>query len=104
MHASQLNVYLPDDILLRQELESVANDSKGRFQIWYTVDRVDPTTQIESWKYSTGFISKSMVEERLTVKGGTTQYMMCGPPAMIKFACVPALTELGLCEKDWVIF
>ena len=38
-----------DDILCRETLEQLQEEHKGRFKVWYTVDR--PT---DSWKYSSG--------------------------------------------------
>lgn len=70
-----------DDILVRPELEALAKAHPSRFQLHYTVDRAP-----DGWKYSTGFISKEMIEEYLfSPKAGTmTQIFMCGPPPMIK--------------------
>jgi NAD(P)H-flavin reductase len=92
----------PDDILVRDELEALAKDYPDRFQLWYTVDRV-PDDKQKEWTYSTGFISREMIERHAHYSTGKTQYVMCGPPPMIKFACVPALQELGLSEQDWVV-
>jgi len=94
----------PNDILVREELETMVKEYPDRFSVWYTVDRVDAAA---SWKYDKGFISKTMIEQHCLFENGQkgqTQVFMCGPPPMIKFACLPALTELGFTEKDWVIF
>lgn len=90
-----------DDILVREELESLAQTYPTRFKLHYTLDR--PPT--EGWAYSTGFINTDMVKDHLLLNGGTgantsTQVLMCGPPPMIKFACIPALEELGLGESQ----
>lgn len=71
-----------------------------RFSLHYTLDN-PPST---GWKYSEGFINKEMIEKHLLVKGKKQQFLMCGPPPMIKFACIPALKELGFDEKDHVTF
>ncbi|GKY92915.1 hypothetical protein MPSEU_000260500 [Mayamaea pseudoterrestris] len=97
----------PDDVLLKEELDDLARKFPNRFSIWYTVDRVGDD---EKWKYSVGFINKVMIEEHCwfdkdnNSKHNKTQVFMCGPPPMIKFACIPALKELGCSENDWVIF
>lgn len=96
----------PDDILVRDELEALARDFPDRFQLWYTVDRLPDNAGAEQWTYSTGFIGRDMIERHAhygSNGGGKTQYVMCGPPPMIKFACLPALQELGLSEQDWVV-
>lgn len=81
-----------DDILLRNELELLAEEYPNRFKIHYTVDRPPA-----GWKYSTGFINKDMLEKSMpkAASDGSSQILMCGPPPMIKFACIPNLTELG---------
>ena len=82
--------------------ERVLHLPKIRYYVslWYTVDRAE-----KDWKYSEGFITKAMVEEHLMFDSDApTQFFLCGPPPMIKFACTPALKELGYSEKDWVVF
>eukprot|EP00123_Amoebidium_parasiticum_P014321 comp22441_c0_seq2/m.33703 comp22441_c0_seq2/g.33703 ORF comp22441_c0_seq2/g.33703 comp22441_c0_seq2/m.33703 type:complete len:115 (-) comp22441_c0_seq2:557-901(-) len=78
-----------DDILLRTELETLAKDNP-RFKLWYTLDRPG-----DNWKYSKGFVTKEMIKENIPAAGNDTVILLCGPPAMIKFACLPALQELG---------
>lgn len=89
-----------NDILVRDELEALAEQFPSQFSLWYTVDKsITPT-----WKYDTGFITKEMIEQHGLFPSGKTHIFMCGPPPMIKFACLPALTELGYTDKEWVIF
>jgi cytochrome-b5 reductase len=91
-----------DDILVREELESLAKEFPDRFKLHYTLDR-PPTV----WNYSTGFINKDMVMDHVLKGGahdGSTQVLMCGPPPMLKFACIPALEELGLDESKQFSF
>ncbi|XP_065836094.1 NADH-cytochrome b5 reductase 3-like [Oscarella lobularis] len=78
-----------DDILLRPELEKIAADNPN-FKLWYTLDRPP-----EDWKYSSGFVSEEMIREHLPPAGASTQILMCGPPPMIKYACLPNLEKLG---------
>nr|CAI5817147.1 unnamed protein product [Callosobruchus analis] len=78
------------DILLRDELEDVAKKFPDRFKFWYTLDRAD-----EGWKYSQGFIDETMIKEHLYPASPETLTLMCGPPPMIKFACMPNLEKLG---------
>jgi cytochrome-b5 reductase len=97
-----------DDVLVRHELEALHLQFPHRFLLWYTVDRIDEAKQSnpeEAWEYDVGFIGTAMVEKRLLFEEREgTQFFMCGPPPMIKFACLPALQELGYAEKDWVVF
>lgn len=86
------------DILLREELEELA-DQHSNFQLWYTVDR-----STEGWKYSSGFVNDEMISGHLPPPGAKTQILMCGPPPMIKFACLPNLDKLGYSKDMYVAF
>ncbi|KAB7499805.1 NADH-cytochrome b5 reductase 2 [Armadillidium nasatum] len=79
-----------NDILLRPELEEVANSHPNKFELWYTVDR--PT---EGWKYSSGFVDDKMISDHLFPPSVDTLVLMCGPPPMVNFACIPNLDKLG---------
>lgn len=79
-----------DDILLRAELEAVQKEHPDRFKLWYTVDR--PT---EGWTYSSGFINAEIIEKALFPPADDNLVLLCGPPPMINFACLPNLDKLG---------
>jgi len=85
-----------EDILLRKELESIPKD---RFHLHYTLDR--PPAE---WKYSSGFINEEMCKNHLPSPSDDTMLFVCGPPPMIKFACIPAFTALGFKENQWFSF
>mmetsp|Transcript_1785 Transcript_1785/g.2495 ORF Transcript_1785/g.2495 Transcript_1785/m.2495 type:complete len:316 (+) Transcript_1785:304-1251(+) len=91
-----------DDILVREELENLAKEYPNQFKLHYTVDKAPS----DDWKYSVGFVTKDMIDAHLPKKqsNGHTQIYMCGPPPMIKFACLPALQELGFVENEWFVF
>ena len=104
------------DILLREELEGTERES-SQFSLWYTLDRPDEGTTSHKhrkskfflsisvgWKYSSGYISADMISEHLPPPGANTQILMCGPPPMIKFACLPNLEKLGYTEDMYVAF
>nr|CAG4651253.1 EOG090X0BKI [Simocephalus serrulatus] len=82
------------DILLREELEEAVAEHPGRLKIWYTVDRPS-----EGWKYSSGFVSAEMIATHLYPPAEDTFVVMCGPPPMINFACIPNLDKLGYSPK-----
>jgi len=91
-----------EDILVREELELLAKEFPIRFHLHYTLDR--PPTD---WKGSKGFVNKEMVENHVLMDNKeikATQVLMCGPPAMLKFACEPALKELGFDENNYFAF
>jgi Na+-transporting NADH:ubiquinone oxidoreductase subunit NqrF len=58
----------------------------------------------EGWQYSTGFINEDMVKEHLLPAGPDSIVAMCGPPPMIKFACIPNLEKVGYKEEQMVQF
>ena len=88
-----------DDILLREELERVEKENSDRFSLWYTLDR-----PMENWKYSKGFVNDKMIDEHLPKAKDYSVVLMCGPPPMIKFACVPSLEKLGFSENQYFAF
>ncbi len=92
-----------DDILVREELEDAVSRYGGRFKLHYTVDRPPEGGR---WIYSTGFITKEMIRDHLPgpEDDGSTQILMCGPPPMVKFACLPNLEALGYKKTDYFVF
>merc|ERR1712000_58776 len=78
------------DILVRDMLEKLQRENPDRFKLWYTLDRPD-----SDWKYSTGFINRDMIAEHMPKAGDDTVILMCGPPPMIKFACIPNFESEG---------
>uniref|UniRef100_A0A915IBK5 Cytochrome-b5 reductase n=1 Tax=Romanomermis culicivorax TaxID=13658 RepID=A0A915IBK5_ROMCU len=80
------------DILLRQELELLNDQHPERFRLHYTLDR--PPT--ENWSYSRGFINIDMLFDHMPKPDDEeTLILLCGPPPMIDFACLPSLDKLG---------
>ncbi|KAL3784733.1 hypothetical protein ACHAW5_001600 [Stephanodiscus triporus] len=91
-----------DDILVREELEGTLSTFGGWFKLHYTVDHLPEG----GWKYSTGFITKEMIQTHLpaSASDGSTQILMCGPLPMVKFACIPNLEALGFKKTDYYVF
>jgi len=83
-----------EDILCKDLLDALEKDD--RVQIWYTLD-LKPAS---GWKYSIGFINEDMIKEHLPPPSDTTVIFMCGPPPMIKFACMPNLGKAGHKEAN----
>jgi len=84
-----------DDILLRNEIEQLAEQNPDQIKFWYTVDK-----STADWKYSTGFIDANMIEKHLPAADDKTGIFMCGPPPMINFACKPNLDKLNHKESN----
>ncbi|NXS59449.1 NB5R3 reductase, partial [Brachypteracias leptosomus] len=78
------------DILLRSQLEEIQVQNPGRFKCWYTLDRAP-----ENWDYSQGFVNQEMIRDHLPPPQNDTLILMCGPPPMIQYACLPNLDKLG---------
>ena len=93
----------PADVLLRPELDAWAKEYPDRVKVWYTVDKVPEGT---TWPYSVGFIDEAMVKEHMPAPGlnGESFVGMCGPPPMIKFACIPNLEKVGFTAFDYMSF
>lgn len=79
-----------DDILLRDDLDVLAAKHQEHFKVWYTLDRAADT-----WKYSVGFVNDKMIADNLFPPAADTLTVMCGPPPMINFACLPSLEKLN---------
>ncbi|XP_033645829.1 NADH-cytochrome b5 reductase 3-like isoform X2 [Asterias rubens] len=94
--ADKCNVWLlfanqtEKDILLRPELEEISKEHGDRFKLWYTLDRPD-----EGWEYSSGFVNEDMLRDHMPPPSSDTLVLMCGPPPMINYACLPNLEKLG---------
>uniref|UniRef100_A0A8C0FQ50 NADH-cytochrome b5 reductase n=1 Tax=Bubo bubo TaxID=30461 RepID=A0A8C0FQ50_BUBBB len=82
------------DILLRSELEEIQVQNPGRFKCWYTLDRAP-----ENWDYSQGFVNQEMIRDHLPPPQDDVLILMCGPPPMIQYACIPNLDKLGYTKE-----
>lgn len=90
LNPTSLPCRVHSDILCREAIEATKKKQGKKFNLWYTVDRPS-----DSWKYSSGFINTEMIRDHMPAPGPDTLILMCGPPPMLKFACMPALEELG---------
>lgn len=48
-----------------------------------------------AWDYSQGFVNEEMIRDHLPPPGEEPLILMCGPPPMIQFACLPNLERVG---------
>ncbi|XP_068121605.1 NADH-cytochrome b5 reductase 1 [Hyperolius riggenbachi] len=88
-----------DDIILWHYLNKLKEENSERFTLWFTVD-----TAPEDWEYSEGFIDSKMIQEHLPSPSDDIIILLCGPPAMIKFACKPSLDLLGYTENMCFVY
>uniref|UniRef100_A0A0K0FFA8 NADH-cytochrome b5 reductase n=1 Tax=Strongyloides venezuelensis TaxID=75913 RepID=A0A0K0FFA8_STRVS len=88
-----------NDILLREEFDALAKDYPHKFSVWYTIDKAN-----DGWKYSTGFINEEMIKKHLPSPSSSSGILMCGPPPMIEFACLPNLENVGHSSENLLRF
>ena len=70
------------DILLKQELESLATKHPNQFHLYFTVAQTDENC--DNWQGGIGFVSETMMQEHLPAPNSDTIVMLCGPPVMNK--------------------
>jgi nitrate reductase (NAD(P)H) len=88
-----------EDILMREELDEMSK-VRQRTHVRYTISsRPD-----SDWKHSVGRIDESMVRNFIPKPCDTSFVGLCGPPAMLKNACVPILTRIGYSEDNFTAF
>lgn len=80
-----------NDILLREELEEYRKNHPEKFDLWFTIDK----SVLPDWQYDVGFVNEDMLSKHMPAPGDDTLILMCGPPPMINYACVPNLEKLG---------
>jgi len=87
------------DILCREELDEMAKNSNGRVHVHYTLDRPPA-----DWKYSSGFINEEMLMKSMPKRqmAEDTTILICGPPPMVKFACLPNLRKMAFQEDEHI--
>ncbi|WOK95913.1 NADH--cytochrome b5 reductase 1 [Canna indica] len=78
-----------DDILLKEELDSLAKNYPDRFQIYYVLNQPP-----EEWNGGVGFVSKEMIKAHCPSPSADIQILRCGPPPMNK-AMAAHLDDLG---------
>ncbi|XP_023180204.1 NADH-cytochrome b5 reductase 3 isoform X3 [Drosophila hydei] len=92
------------DILLRDELDELAKKHPDQFKVWYTVDKAaeahkrmprPANARFIAWLYNTGHVNDEMMGEHLHPPGPETLCLLCGPPPMVNYTCIPGLERLG---------
>lgn len=78
-----------DDILLKDELDKIAQDAPANFQVHYVLERPP-----ENWNGETGFVTKEMIEKYIPKPANDIKVLLCGPLPMVK-AMTAATNELG---------
>ena len=68
-----------DDILLRAELDALAEKYPDRFRVYHVLN-TPPTGK--TWHGGSGFITRDVIEQKLPKPGPGVAVLRCGPPAM----------------------
>ncbi|XP_073150129.1 NADH--cytochrome b5 reductase 1 [Henckelia pumila] len=88
VHLIYANVTV-DDILLKDELDSLAKNYPNRFKVYYVLNQPP-----EEWNDGVGFVSKEMIQAHCPAPASDIQILRCGPPPMNK-AMAGHLEALG---------
>ncbi|KAF3503435.1 hypothetical protein F2Q69_00044638 [Brassica cretica] len=78
-----------EDILLKEELESLTASYPDQFKIYYVLNQPP-----ETWDGGVGFVSKEMIQFHCPAPASDIQILRCGPPPMNK-AMAANLEALG---------
>ncbi|XP_009414232.2 NADH--cytochrome b5 reductase 1 [Musa acuminata AAA Group] len=82
-----------EDILLKEELDSLARNYPDRFQIYYVLNQPP-----DEWNGGVGFVSKEMIKAHCPAPASDIQVLRCGPPPMNK-AMAAHLDDLGYTKE-----
>ncbi len=85
-----------NDILLRKEMENFQKEHKDQIKICHVLSHPS-----DDWKGIKGHVNKEIIRENVFAAdgGNGSVVFLCGPPAMIQNAALPALKELGYVEE-----
>lgn len=77
------------DILLKNLLERIVSRNPN-IRVFYTLDKPP-----KGWNQFCGYISAEMIRQTMPPPSEDSMIFLCGPPPMIKKACIPSLKSLG---------
>ncbi|KAF2758588.1 hypothetical protein EJ05DRAFT_452115 [Pseudovirgaria hyperparasitica] len=83
------------DILLREEMDAFVEKGKGRLKVVHVLSHPS-----ESWNGIKGHVDENVIRENLFEPKEGTVSLLCGPPAMIQKAALPALRKWGFVEDE----
>lgn len=75
-----------EDILLREELDHFEKESKGRLKVTHVLSHPS-----EEWDGLKGHVNGDIIKDSLFPPEQGSAVFLCGPPAMIQKAALPAL-------------
>ncbi|KAJ4339892.1 hypothetical protein N0V87_002830 [Didymella glomerata] len=83
------------DILLKEALDQFEKESNGRLKITHVLSHPS-----DDWQGTKGHVNADIIKEALFAPGDKVGVFLCGPPAMIQKAALPALKEWGFKEDE----
>ncbi|KAF4945780.1 hypothetical protein FSARC_14363 [Fusarium sarcochroum] len=83
------------DILLKDELEEFENKSDGQLKVTHVLSHAS-----DDWKGKTGHVNEDIIKGSLFEPSEESAVFLCGPPAMIQKAALPALKDWGYVEDE----
>ncbi|KAK0386311.1 hypothetical protein NLU13_6148 [Sarocladium strictum] len=81
------------DILLRKELDDLVRKSNGKLRVTHVL-----SSPSNDWKGLKGYVNEQILRQSLFPPGPDTAAFVCGPPAMMQKAVMPALRNWGYKE------
>ncbi|KAI1323027.1 hypothetical protein F5Y16DRAFT_384958 [Xylariaceae sp. FL0255] len=78
------------DILLREELETLARRYPQNLKVHYMLDQ----PPAEGWTGGVGYVTRDVLAERFPAADAESKVMLCGPPGMV-IAAKKSLASLG---------
>lgn len=87
-----------EDILLRGDFDKFSKDHPDQFEIVHVLAFPD-----ENWKSYKGFVTEEIIKKHAFEPAPKNAALLCGPPAMIQKAVLPALKNWGY-EEDKNVF
>lgn len=89
-----------DDILLKDELDALANNHPDRFRVHYVISK----PPAEGWTGGVGHVTADLMQEKLFPASSETLGLMCGPPGLLDNVCVPGFEKMGYKKDTLVLF
>ncbi|KAI6213912.1 hypothetical protein M3Y94_00207500 [Aphelenchoides besseyi] len=89
----------PQDVLLKDKLDALAEKHPDQFHVWYTVSLPD-----ETWTYSVGHVNEEMIAKHLPIATEDSGIILCGPPGFKTNAAIPNLLKLGYTKEQILDF
>ncbi|PWY73543.1 nitrate reductase [Aspergillus eucalypticola CBS 122712] len=83
------------DILLRDQLDKFVKDSAGQLQVAHVISKPD-----DDWKGLTGHVNEEIIQKHIFEPSDENVAILCGPPAMIEKAVLPALDDWGYVRDE----